>query len=64
MGVRELAYSPELESNQFILSHWRANPYGCRGIGLPSRTGEQLVYPLALKSMVGPSGGAIPAVSP
>ena len=31
-------------------SHWRAYPYGCRGIGLPSRAGEQLVYPLALES--------------
>ena len=31
-------------------SYWRAYPDGCRGISLPYRTGEQLVYPLPLES--------------
>ena len=50
MGVGELVYPFALESNKFILSYWRADPFGCRGISLPSRTGEQLVYLLALES--------------
>ena len=31
-------------------SQWKAYPYRCRGISLPYRTGEQLVYTLALES--------------
>ena len=60
MSVEKLVYPFVLESNQFILSHWRAISLSSRirgqthmGVGelvYPPLTGEQLVYHLALES--------------